>query len=152
MRARWFYFLTICWGLLSPTQGAEEPGSFATSTPVGQLGSNLYSTPVNQLLTPTGRQLELTSLRPQALALSPNGHLLAVAGKTHELVILDPITASLKQRLPLPAQDDKEAGVTSTPIFEPGTEAPLSYTGNIFSPGGARSFFLSGNSSIKGVS
>lgn len=139
---------TFC--VVSGAQAADQPDSFgATATPVGQLGSNLYSTPVNQLLTPTGRQLELTGLRPQALALSPNGQLLAVAGKTHELVLLDPITASIKQRLHLPARDEQNAGPTSTHILEPDTDAQLSYTGIIFSPDGTRIFVSSVNGCIK---
>src|SRR6266850_963741 len=116
---------------------SAQPGSFSTSTPVGQLGANVYSTPVNQLLTPAGRQLELTGLRPQALALSPDGRLLAVSGKTHELVILDPALAELKQRVPLPALADENAvGPTSTHILKPDEEGQLSYTGLIFSPDG----------------
>jgi YVTN family beta-propeller protein len=126
-----------------------QSDNFTTSTPVGELGSNLYSTPVNQLLTPTGRQLELTGMRPQALALSPNGRLLAVAGKTHDLVLLDPALGTIKQRLPLPARDEQRARVTSTHILEPDTQAQLSYTGLIFSPVGNRIFLSSVNGSIK---
>jgi YVTN family beta-propeller protein len=138
------YMVSLC-----RTSAANQAETFATSTPVGQLGSNLYSTPVNQLLTPAGRQLELTGLRPQALALSPNGRLLTVAGKTHELVVLDPLTASIKQRLPLPARDEQSAGITSTHILEPDTDAQLSYTGIIFTPDGERIFVSSINGSIK---
>src|ERR1051325_6699419 len=48
--------------------------------------------PVNQAITPAGRQVELKGLRPQALALSPDGKLLVTSGKTSSLVVLDPAT------------------------------------------------------------
>ncbi len=48
--------------------------------------------PVNQVVTPYGLTTTLPGLRPQALALSPDGRLLAVSGKTPELVILNPVT------------------------------------------------------------
>ena len=46
--------------------------------------------PVNQVLTPAGIQVGLPGLRPQALALSPDGRLLATSGKTSEVVLVDP--------------------------------------------------------------
>ena len=52
--------------------------------------------PVNQVVTPLGTQVELPGLRPQALALSPNGQLLAVSGKTAEVLILDPATGAVR--------------------------------------------------------
>jgi len=75
----------------SPCRGQARPDSpFATGEKVGQVGTNRYYTPANQVLTPAGIQVELPELRPQAIALSPNGRLLVTAGKTHELVVIDP--------------------------------------------------------------
>src|SRR5438034_9136305 len=45
--------------------GAPDPTSSPNTLPVGEIGTNLYSTPINQLLTPAGRQIELPGLRPQ---------------------------------------------------------------------------------------
>ena len=56
-------------------------------------------TPVNQVLTPHGIQVELPGMRPQALALSPDGLLLAASGKTAQLVLVDPVTRTAKQRV-----------------------------------------------------
>src|SRR2546430_5347048 len=64
------------------SRAVAQHNDFSTSTTVGQLGANVHSTPVNQLLTPTGRQLELPGMRPQAMALSSSGRLLAVSGRT----------------------------------------------------------------------
>ncbi len=78
---------TLCASVLAigqASQAAEAPVS--TRDIVGRIGSNRYQTPANQILTPAGRQVELAGMRPQALALSPDGRLLVTAGKTHELV------------------------------------------------------------------
>src|SRR5215471_14818539 len=61
----------------------------STSAPVGRLSTNEFATPVNQRLTPAGRQVELPGMRPLAMALSPDGHLLITAGLSHELVVID---------------------------------------------------------------
>src|SRR5438876_10597584 len=50
------------------------------------------SVPVNQVLTPAGVQVELPGLRPQVIALSPDGKLLVTSGKTPELIVIDPST------------------------------------------------------------
>ena len=44
----------------------------ATTEIVGR-GTNGLVTPVNQLVTPAGTQVELPGIRPKALALSPDG-------------------------------------------------------------------------------
>jgi len=46
---------------------------------VGVVGPNRTVLPVNQILIPTGSQISLPGLRPQALVLSPDGRLLAVS-------------------------------------------------------------------------
>jgi len=71
------------------TAGADDFDS--TTATVGRIGGGL-ETPVNQVVTPAGTLVELPRMRPQALALSPNGKLLVTAGLTHELVVLDPVT------------------------------------------------------------
>jgi hypothetical protein len=57
---------------------------------VGRLGENSYQTPANQILTPAGVTVELPRIRPQAIALSPDGKLLITSGKTTELIVVDP--------------------------------------------------------------
>src|SRR5438132_8417664 len=140
------FFLTSLF--LRPCVGAQQD-EFTTLTAVGQIGANVHSTPVNQLLTPTGRQLELTGMRPQAMALSPDGRLLAVSGRTHELLILDPLLASISQRLALPSPEQLAPGPTSTHILQPDNEAQLSFTGLIFSPDGRRIFLSDVSGTIK---
>src|SRR5260221_9093676 len=111
--------ISLSWAQLCASVPAQTD-SFTTSTPVGKLGANIYSTPVNQLLTPAGRQLELPGMRPQALALSPNGRLLAVSGKTRQMLILDPALGEVTQRIALPAAPENEKlEPSSTHILKP---------------------------------
>ncbi len=71
------------------SSGALRP---ADTESVGRRGANRTVLPVNQVVTPLGVQVELPGLRPQALALSPDGAILITAGKTAELVVVDPAT------------------------------------------------------------
>jgi hypothetical protein len=65
----------------SGAQTAPPPSPHGTDTEmVGRRGENRTVLPVNQVVTPAGVQVELPGLRPQALALSPDGRLLVTAG------------------------------------------------------------------------
>src|ERR1041385_2592804 len=66
--------------------------------------------PVNQTITPLGTQIELPGLRPQGLALSPDGRILVTSGKTSELVSVDPASGAILQRIALPnaAQNERQ--------------------------------------------
>ena len=108
-------------------------------------------TPVNQVLTPVGRVVELPGLRPQGLALSPDGRLLIASGKASELVVVDPATGSIRQRVELPSEPPAEPspGVVSPNILEPEKKGQLSYSGLIFSRDGRQIFLSDVNGSIK---
>ena len=86
----------------------------STQDIVGHVGPNRYYTPANQILTPAGLQVELPGMRPQALALSPNGRLLVTAGKTHDLVVVEPQSGKMLQRVPLPSE--KALDPTPNPV------------------------------------
>ena len=130
---------------LTPRDGSES-----TET-VGRHGTNRIVTPVNQVLTPHGRQIDLPKLRPQGVALSPDGKLLAVSGKTSELVLVDPLTGKILQHVNLPSAQDlePEADVVSPNILEPDKKGQLSFTGLIFSPDGQRLFLANVNGDVK---
>ena len=91
-------------------------------------------------------------MRPQALALSPDGRLLVTAGKTHDLVVIDPATGKILQRVPLPSG---QAIQTLTPdsvseeILHPDKEGQLSFTGLVFSPDGTRIYLANVDGSVK---
>ncbi|HYV26308.1 MAG TPA: YncE family protein, partial [Candidatus Eisenbacteria bacterium] len=118
---------------------------------VGPGASGRVVTPVNQILTPAGVQVELPGLRPQVIALSPDGQLLATSGKTHELILVDPVKGTILQKVPLPSEKDHESDPenVSSHILEPDKEGQVSYTGLIFSPDGSRIFLSNVNGSIK---
>ena len=118
---------------------------------VGVKEQNRTVLPVNQVLVPAGSQVPLPGLRPQALTLSPDGRLLAVSGKTRELVIIDPVAGEITQRVALPAEEQHEPPpeIPSENILAPDLEGQLSYTGLIFSPDGGRIYMSNVNGSIK---
>lgn len=145
-------FRVAALALLSPF-ALQSPAAefFATRDAVGQIGTNRWYTPANQIISPAGLQVELPELRPQAIALSPNGKLLVTAGKTHDLVALDPVTGKILQKIPLPsdADTDPAPGVGPDRILNPDKDAEVSFTGLIFSPDGARIFLSNVRGSIK---
>ena len=128
-----------------------QAGGAEPKEPVGRLGTNRYYTPVGQTLTAAGTQIELPGMRPQALALSPDGTLLVTAGKTAELVVINPRTAMIRQRVPLPPEKSTTpaTGPVSGQILEPDQSGQLSYTGLTFSPDGSRIYLANVNGSIK---
>ena len=145
--------------LLSPLllalalSGCQAPPSRRAPAPsgdteaVGRHGANRTVLPVNQVVTPVGVQVELPGLRPQALALSPDGRILVTSGKTSELVVVDPATGAIRQRVPLP-KTKGEPRASSPNILEPDKEGQLSYTGLRFAPDGKRAFLSDVNGSV----
>jgi len=129
----------------------ERSATGSTRETVGQIGTNRWYTPANQILTPVGIQVELPGLRPQAIALSPDGKLLVTAGKTTELVVVDPVTGAIRQRVLLPSEKARESApdAVSTHILEPDKEGQVSFTGLIFSPDGRHIYLANVNGSVK---
>ena len=131
-----------------PAALAQVP---SPSCPVGCNTTNGFDTPVNQRVTPVGLQVALPRMRPQALALSPDGRLLVTSGLTHELVVVDPASGRVLQHVPLPA--DKGSAPSSSPasaaILHPDMQAQVSFTGLAFSPDGRRIYLADVNGDIK---
>jgi YVTN family beta-propeller protein len=129
---------------------AATAADYTTTEPVSRGTTNRQYTPANQVLTPAGVQVELPGMRPQALALSPDGKLLVTAGKSHELVVLNP-AGQVLQRVPLPAEGSMDLKVTpvTDQIQQPDKEAQVSFTGLVFSPDGSRLYLANVNGSIK---
>src|ERR1035437_3081743 len=133
-------------------RGQAHPDSqFTTRERVGQIGVNRYYTPANQILTPAGIQVELPGMRPQAIALSPNGRLLVTAGKTHDLVVIDPATGNILERVTLPSSGDSALAPESVPEenLHPDRAGQLSFTGLVFSPDGSRIYLANVDGNIK---
>jgi YVTN family beta-propeller protein len=128
----------------------DLPGSFySTCESVGRTPDGL-TTPANQRVTPTGALVELRGVRPNALALSPDGKILVTAGLTHHVIVLDPVGGQILQRVPFPnpkASLGAEAG--SELILNPKLNDKLSYTGIAFSPDGSRIYLSNVNGDLK---
>src|SRR5689334_8435579 len=97
-------FLTPAYQIAAPLgfsllmlMGCRTEPSASTRETVGRVSARRSYTPVNQILTPAGLQVELPGMRPQALALSPDRSLLVTAGKTHSLVVINATSGVLLQ-------------------------------------------------------
>ena len=122
---------------LAQAVAGEDPPATA---PVGRSDDGSSIVPTDQVLVPTGRQVELPGLRPQAIALSPDGVILVTSGKTSEVVVIDPDTAEIIDRVRPAADDVREPAAPGQPDrnLAPDTKAIESYTGLVFSPDGRR--------------
>jgi YVTN family beta-propeller protein len=125
---------------------AQRVPPVADTEAVGRRDAKRTVLPVNQVVTPAGRQVELPGLRPQALALSPDGRLLLTAGKTAELVVVDPDRGEVRQRVALPKTTYPKA--PSENVLRPDKEGQISYTGLVFAPDGRRAFLSDVNGSV----
>jgi len=113
---------------------------------VGRIAPDRWQMPTGQYLTPAGRQVEVLGMRPQTLALSPDGRLLAVAGRNHTLVLIDPKQGRILRSLPLTTPDPASvAAARNHAAANPKTNVPvktvtgqLSFAGLVFSPDGRR--------------
>jgi YVTN family beta-propeller protein len=139
----------VCEGL---SQAKPAPSAVPFGSASGATEAGLYSVPTGQILTPAGQQIPLPGMRPQALTLSPNGRLLAVAGNTEVFLLIDPRTGTTLQTVPLSfittevRTNQSTNGVAetvekisnlkskSTSIVSVTNRAQLSLTGLIFSP------------------
>jgi len=131
--------------------GGKEPiAAAAMELKPALVFAERYVLPTGQVLTPTGKQVALPELRPQALALSPDGQLLVTAGRTKYLVVVDPTTGAVLQTVRLPADPKHTApGSKSATQLGAAPGAQLSLTGLVFSPDGTRIYFSNALGNIK---
>ena len=114
-----------------------------TDVQIGKVAANRYVMPTGQVLTPAGTQVSLPKMRPQALALSPDGKVLIAAGMTKEIVVVNPDTGAILQSVALPSDPPTTAKAKkSATQLGPAPGAQLSLTGLAFAPDGAH-FYLS---------
>ena len=146
-RAVWIGLLLLPLALVAQT----EQNALNWSETVGQAGPDRTVLPVNQVITPAGRQVLLKSLRPQVLTLSPDRRILVTSGKTHDLVVIDPTSGCILQTVALP-NDGPTPGAgaqSSSHILKPDKNEQVSYTGLAFSPDGSRLYLSNVKGSIK---
>ena len=135
---------------LTGTVLAKEPppSEFgATTEHVGPAKeANQFTTPDNHRLAPAGKLVDLPYSRPQGIALSPDGKLLAVGGGAR-LTLIDPATGEILERVQVPAQQEQAADIDPDRILDKKKLGQLSFTGLVFSPDGKRIYMssVSGN-------
>ena len=154
----------------------EPPGFLVKSNAVGRVALDRYVTPTGQWLTPAGQQVELPGLRPQAIAISPDGKLLVTAGRTNFMAVIDLTTGRLRQKAPLssrkvevklepvaPESDDPAAEGDDTgadaemPVEKPAngtnkppsTTAQMSFTGLTFAPDGKHIYLANAAGTVR---
>ncbi len=150
MKCRNFVWLTAMAVLASILSGERTfADDFGTTTGTVGVTTNGVMTPVNQLVTPTGIQVPLSGIRPTALALSPDGKTLVTAGLTGELLVIDPATGQISQRVPFPADKAQPEASLTDAIITTNQWAKLSFTGLAFSPDGSRIYLSNVNGDIK---
>jgi DNA-binding beta-propeller fold protein YncE len=139
-----------CWMVVVSTAVGQEPAIETTKDLVGRWRDDVISTPVNQVLTPYGRQVELDGLRPQALALSPDGKRLLVSGKTSDLLVIDVDQAKVVQRVAFPGEPQQQPLAAVSPnVIKPDRKGQVSYTGLTFSHDGKLVYLSNVNGSMK---
>jgi DNA-binding beta-propeller fold protein YncE len=136
----------VCLVAAPPADPEDDFG--ATTATVGR-GPDGLMTPVNQIVTAAGQLIELPGRRPLALALSPDGKLLATSGLTHELIVLDPATGAISQQVTFPAGRISDDPAAVPGLLDPGDKAQISFTGLAFSPDGSRIYLSNVNGDIK---
>jgi len=131
-----------------PGQAGAE--NFGTTTEIVGRNTNGFETPVNQCVTPAGTLVEFPGMRPNALALSLDGKRLVTAGLTQRLVVVNPATGKILQRVRFPADDKIQTSEpVSSGVLQPDEKAKLSFTGLVFSPDGSRIYLANVNGDIK---
>ncbi len=164
LAASWLVILAI---LTSFTTGARPsfaplPVAPLSVFPLPNLAESGRDIPTGQLLTPAGRQILLPKIRPQAMALSPRGDLLAVVGNAEVLTLFDPQTGLTLQTVALnlitsevrtnkttnsiAGTVDEHSISNYTYIALVTNKADVSFTGLTFSPDASRLYF----SNVKG--
>ncbi|MFM7752546.1 MAG: YncE family protein, partial [Opitutaceae bacterium] len=148
---------TVCFALVAgcnvttPAPSGEMAAARSDTERVGRHTGGRSVTPVNQVITPLGRVVELPGLRPQALALTPDGRSLLVSGKTSELLVIDPVSGEIRQRVALPneKQSEPQPAVASANFLDPDRKGQASFTGLVVSADGRRVYLSNVNGSIK---
>ena len=148
MKTRRFVILPVSLAAVILTAPLRAVDFSATAATVGRNGDTLV-TPANQIVTPAGAQVELPGIRPNALALSPDGKILVTAGLVHELVVVDSATGNVLQHVALPSGKVREPQPLNAPILDADEKAQLSFTGLKFSPDGARLYLANVSGDVK---
>ncbi|MEW6073223.1 MAG: bifunctional YncE family protein/alkaline phosphatase family protein [Planctomycetota bacterium] len=139
------------WTLLAAALPAAACHGPAPAAPDPARAAGGLALPTGEILAPAGRLVPLAGVRPLVLAMHPGGRLLALSGKSHALVLVDPERGEVRQHAPLPGEPGQTppSGLAAEAILAPDEEGQASYTGLAFAPDGARLYLSNVNGSIK---
>ncbi len=158
------FFAIAAHAQVAPPPAQQKP---ALTGKVGKLGENQWLLPTGQIISPAGQRIDFPGVRPQALALSPNGKFLAVAGSSKDVFIFDAVTGRELSHTTMPG-DAKAAppakpgalpaaapaAKKDEPVADSGDPKPdmggkMSFAGLAFSPDGARLFVSSRGGQVR---
>ena len=122
-------FGIVCTILVGSLIGCSSTRNRSETLSVGRISENRYFTPTGQILSPAGHQVHLPGLRPQALALSPDGTLVVTSGKNNQLYVIDATKGGILQKVAMPGVSAQSSQASKTDA-----KALLSLTGLVFSP------------------
>ena len=148
MKFKWFFLRVLAALVLNTVLAAYSQENFDATTETVGHNANGTQTPVNQLLTPAGAWVPLPGIRPNALALSPDGKLLVTSGLTDELLAVDPVTGKILQHVSFPTGANASEAMPDV-ILNAKENPKLSLTGLAFSPDGSRIYLSDVNGDIK---
>ena len=87
MKRELFVFCALAALIVNVARAQDSSDNlFDATTEIVGHNTNGLETPVNQLVTPAGILVSLPGMRPNALALSPDGKLLVTSGLLPELI------------------------------------------------------------------
>jgi YVTN family beta-propeller protein len=148
MKFNWLFSLSFAALVLCTTLAVHAQENFDTTTETVGHNKNGLETPVNQLVTPVGISVPLPGVRPNALALSPDGKLLVTSGLIDELLAVDPATGKILQHVSFPTGANTSEAMPDV-ILNAKETPKLSLTGLAFSPDGSRIYLSDVNGDIK---
>jgi YVTN family beta-propeller protein len=150
MKRELFVFCALAALIVNVARAQDSSDNlFDATTEIVGHNTNGLETPVNQLVTPAGILVSLPGMRPNALALSPDGKLLVTSGLLPELIAIDPITGKMTQHVPFPEAHEQSLHAITSLILNGSEKSKLSFTGLAFSPDGSRIYLSNVNGDVK---
>lgn len=135
MQRAWFFFLGAASALAVEVQGPKSAQDVLL--------------PIEQRITPAGRQIVLEDRRPQGVAWHPGGRYFVASGRSADLLVVDPVKAEIAKRIPMPAGSETTPEPPADHILAKDAKAQLSFHGLVFSPKGDRIYLSNVNGDIK---
>ncbi len=129
---------------------AQDQSNSSDVTSVGTSQDGSVVTPQNQVVRPYGNIVPLVNMRPQTIALAPDKSFAVVSGRTAELLVFDPGTNKIIQKVPFPNEKQLQTNEKDpSEHLPPDASGQVSFTGLIFSNDGKSIYLSNVNGSIK---